>query len=152
VIYRNLHFEHSDTCPSRRNREIAEKVGQEPKISKKTLKMATCAYIMDRDDNILITRRPSSLRIFPYAWVLPGGIVDPGELFEDACLREVHEEIGLKAIKVDNTRVTFQTQKKDSLLGGTLDADFIPYYLYESVTKNLKDIDDHQSEKFPPKS
>jgi len=46
-VYRNLHFEHSDTCPSRRNREIALKRGEEPKVSKKTLKMATCAYIMD---------------------------------------------------------------------------------------------------------
>ena len=61
--------------------------------------MAACAYVMDKDDNILLTRRPSSLRIFPQAWVLPGGVVDPGERLEDACLREVHEEIGLKAIK-----------------------------------------------------
>ena len=99
IVYKNLHFEHSDTCPSRRNREKAEEEGGEPKISKKTLKMAACAYVMDKDDNILLTRRPSSLRIFPQAWVLPGGIVDPGERFEDACLREVHEEIGLKAIK-----------------------------------------------------
>ena len=27
-----------------------------------------------------------------------------------------------------------------------------PYYLYESVTKNIQEIDDHQNEKFPPKS
>ena len=64
-MYKNLYFEHSDTCPSRRNREKAEEEGEEPKISMKTLKMATCAYIMDKDDNILLTRRPSSLRIFP---------------------------------------------------------------------------------------
>ena len=27
-----------------------------------------------------------------------------------------------------------------------------PYYLYESVTKNIQEIDDHQNEKMPPRS
>lgn len=30
--------------------------------------------------------------------------------------------------------------------------DFKPYYLYESVTKNIHDIDDQGDEEFPPKS
>ena len=31
-------------------------------------------------------------------------------------------------------------------------AKFIPFYLYESVTKNVQEIDDVNNEKFPPKS
>lgn len=32
------------------------------------------------------------------------------------------------------------------------EVDFKPYYLYESVTKNIMDIDDHDNEIYPPKS
>jgi hypothetical protein len=64
-VYKNLYFEHSDTCPSRRNRLVAMAKRDEPKVSSKLVKVAACAYVMDRDDKILITRRPSSLRIFP---------------------------------------------------------------------------------------
>lgn len=35
------------------------------------------------------------MNIFPHAWVLPGGIVDYGESFEHAMLREIEEEIGI---------------------------------------------------------
>ena len=45
---------------------------------------------------ILITRRPSYMRSFPGAWVLPGGGVDPNERLEEAVMREVWEETGLK--------------------------------------------------------
>jgi 8-oxo-dGTP pyrophosphatase MutT (NUDIX family) len=72
------------------------------KVSEKLIKVATCAYIMDREDKVLITRRPSSLRIFPQAWVLPGGLIEHAENFEDACLREIYEEIGLKAVSYDS--------------------------------------------------
>jgi isopentenyldiphosphate isomerase len=38
--------------------------------------MAVCAYIMDRNNNLMITKRPEHLKIFPNVWVLPGGIVE----------------------------------------------------------------------------
>ncbi len=69
--------------------------GIDIKLGENNVKMAVCAYVIDDSRNILITRRPSTLRIFPQAWVLPGGIVEFGESFEEACLREISEEIGL---------------------------------------------------------
>ena len=78
--------------------------------------------------------------------MLPGGLIDHTENFEDACLREIYEEIGLKAVSYDSKNALFKlgTESIGSL--------FYPYYLYESVTKNIQEIDDHQNEKFPPKS
>lgn len=43
----------------------------------------------------MLTRRHDRMKIFPRAWVIPGGHVDPGESIEQACLRELHEECGI---------------------------------------------------------
>jgi 8-oxo-dGTP diphosphatase len=52
------------------------------------------ALITDADDRILLMERGT--HPFKGAWVLPGGLVDPGETVEEACIREVEEELGLK--------------------------------------------------------
>ena len=36
------------------------------------------------------------MRIFPGAWVLPGGHIDLGEDLEECVIREIHEETGVK--------------------------------------------------------
>ncbi|MBY6410166.1 CoA pyrophosphatase [Rhodococcus sp. BP-252] len=46
---------------------------------------------------LLLTKRPSRLRAHPGQFALPGGSVDPGESSVEACLRELHEELGLRA-------------------------------------------------------
>jgi 8-oxo-dGTP pyrophosphatase MutT (NUDIX family) len=48
---------------------------------------------------ILLTRRPSYMRTFPGAWVLPGGGVELTEDLVTAVAREVLEETGLTIIK-----------------------------------------------------
>jgi len=57
--------------------------------------MAVCAYIMDRNKNLMITKRPEHQKIFPNVWVIPGGIVEYQESLETALFRELELEVGL---------------------------------------------------------
>ncbi|MBS0340115.1 MAG: CoA pyrophosphatase [Proteobacteria bacterium] len=49
-----------------------------------------------RSAAVLLTRRSEQLRKHPGQWALPGGSIDEGESPEQAALRELHEEVGLR--------------------------------------------------------
>ena len=51
------------------------------------------AVITDPAGRVLVMDRGTEP--CPGTWVLPGGYVDPGETVEQACMREVREELGL---------------------------------------------------------
>lgn len=56
------------------------------------MKEAACAMIpVSPDEFLTISRRGSTS-----AWGLPGGKVDPGETVEEAVVREVFEELGVR--------------------------------------------------------
>lgn len=45
---------------------------------------------------VLLTKRPAGMRRHASQWALPGGRLDEDETFEQAALRELHEELRLK--------------------------------------------------------
>jgi 8-oxo-dGTP pyrophosphatase MutT (NUDIX family) len=45
---------------------------------------------------LILTRRTRHLGNHPGQWALPGGRTEPGESAEQAALRELHEEVGLR--------------------------------------------------------
>jgi 8-oxo-dGTP pyrophosphatase MutT (NUDIX family) len=46
--------------------------------------------------SLLLTRRAQGLSAHSGQWALPGGRIDPGESAEEAALREMDEEVGLR--------------------------------------------------------
>jgi mutator protein MutT len=49
-----------------------------------------------REAAILLTRRAPGMTRHAGQWALPGGRIDEGETAEEAALRELHEEVGLR--------------------------------------------------------
>jgi 8-oxo-dGTP diphosphatase len=60
----------------------------------KTPALTTDCVIFDGKGRVLLIRRGNPP--FEGAYALPGGFVDIGERVEDACRREVREEVGIK--------------------------------------------------------
>lgn len=62
------------------------------------VRMGAVAIPMNSQNEVLLTRRPRSMRTFPGAWVLPGGSVDATDAsVVHAALRELEEETGIVA-------------------------------------------------------
>jgi len=80
---------HSNICYSQRWLK-------DPSIQPLPLRLASCMVIEDKNGKILMTKRSSKMRVFPLAWVLPGGHVEQYESLEAGVIREIFEETGIK--------------------------------------------------------
>lgn len=54
--------------------------------------------IEDKDGKVLLTKRSRKMRVFPLAWVLPGGHIEPYETLESGVIREIYEETGIRIV------------------------------------------------------
>ena len=67
------------------------------------------AVILDKDSIILIRRKKFPFKNF---WALPGGFIEYGEKAENAIIREVKEETGLK-VKIKKLVGVYSDPKRD---------------------------------------
>ena len=143
-------MEHSERCPSKVYEEKCQQRGVAVRYSQKNSALAVCLVIMTGDKKILLTRRHPRI-IFPHAWVMPGGLVEPGETLENAVLRETQEETGLKfKINFDkaskNLKKIFKIERKKSQkqsVEGEEEVEYLingercqvkPFYAFESAS------------------
>lgn len=90
--------------------------------------------VIRNEDKILLARKPAGKGPYPDTWHIPGGGVDPEkETCEEALIREIKEETGLK---VDNIKKV------------AWDSDTIPdkngietYYVFLQFTCDTKEIE-----------
>lgn len=54
------------------------------------------AFMLIQQDRVLLERRSLAKRLLPGALAIPGGHLEPGERPEDALLRELDEEAGIR--------------------------------------------------------
>jgi len=93
--------------------------------------------IVINDESILLIERKNE----PFGWAIPGGFVDYGERVEDAATRELFEETGIKADKIELLGV-YSDPERDSR-GHTVS----PVY-YTFSDQRPKAADDAKDAKF----
>ncbi len=78
---------------------------------KKLVLVVACALI-DADDRILLAQRPEG-KAMAGLWEFPGGKVDPGEVPEQALIRELEEELGVETKSACLAPLTFASHEYD---------------------------------------
>lgn len=73
--------------------------------------VVACALV-DEDNRVLIAKRPDG-RHMGGLWEFPGGKVEPGELPEEALIRELSEELGIDVTQSCLAPLTFASHSYD---------------------------------------
>lgn len=90
-----------------------------------TVRINCVGVICLKDDMVLLIRRGKAPR--EGEWSIPGGRIEPGETEQDACLRELWEETGVKA----------ELGEKIALINACFDG--VDYALHDYAAKWISD-------------
>ncbi|XP_064801881.1 nucleoside diphosphate-linked moiety X motif 17-like isoform X1 [Oncorhynchus masou masou] len=92
---RGIPLKRATFCPFK-YLSVAEAAAIPLDVQSRGVDVGVAILLQSANQKVLLTRRASSLRIFPNVWVPPGGHVELDERLLDAGLRELREETGLK--------------------------------------------------------
>lgn len=81
--------------------------------TRRDILLVAAAVLLDRDDRILLTRRPPG-RSMAGLWEFPGGKVEPGETPETALRRELAEELAIDVCPTCLHPFTFASHAYDA--------------------------------------
>ncbi len=70
------------------------------------LLLVVAAALVDSDNRVLIAQRPEG-KALAGLWEFPGGKIDPHERPEQALIRELHEELGIRVKEACLAPLTF---------------------------------------------
>lgn len=70
-------------------------------------------WIINSSGNFLIQKRAACVKIKPNMWAMTGGSAITGDDSPSACIREMYEEIGIKA-DMNNAKVAFTVTREDN--------------------------------------
>ncbi len=79
----------------------------------KPMVLVVASALVDADGRVLITQRPEG-KSLAGLWEFPGGKVDPGEVPEEALIRELKEELGIETKTSCLAPLTFASFSYDS--------------------------------------
>jgi 8-oxo-dGTP diphosphatase len=68
--------------------------------------------ILRHEDSVVLVQQQGPLDSQPY-WVLPGGLVEAGELIADALIREVQEEAGVQVTAITQLACLIQIDRPE---------------------------------------
>ncbi|HXG79835.1 MAG TPA: 8-oxo-dGTP diphosphatase MutT [Methyloceanibacter sp.] len=73
---------------------------------RRSMVIVAACVLVDESGAILIAKRPRG-RPLAGLWEFPGGKIEPGEVPEDALIRELNEELGIDVAREDLAPLTF---------------------------------------------
>ena len=80
-----------------------------------TTQRVIVAGVLIKDNKALIVKRSKNENIYPEYWELPSGKVDYGEDPNEAVIREVEEETGIKVIPIKPLNITHFSFEKPEI-------------------------------------
>lgn len=96
----------------------------------RTVRLVSAALIL-REDEVLICQRAAG-HAMEFKWEFPGGKIEAGETAEQALVRELEEELGIRAaVGPPITRIVHNYRN-----GGAVDLQFFAVYQFEGELVN----------------
>ncbi|MEM7815539.1 MAG: NUDIX domain-containing protein [Candidatus Aenigmatarchaeota archaeon] len=101
----------------RNDRVIGKATRERCHSSREIIHRAVAVVVLNKKGEILLEKRSLKKDMEPGKWGLVAGHVSPGESYEEAAVREIEEEIGIKPEKLSQLfKVFFRTEKESEII------------------------------------